>query len=159
MLWSPMVNEQPLYAVYQSRSRALIPKALLLLGLSLIFYAGVLLNVALLELNAQQETTLKTSALVILIVVIIVGVILTYKKTQQPYLFYKNRIMKGKDGIYYLNILNTTPQSNFFDQKFKTYSIQLGKKFALRHVPASVQLTEYIQQLVEYSRKNQASEN
>src|SRR3989338_4824801 len=147
--------EQSLYSIYESKPRALIPKTLSLLLLAFIFYMGVLVNVSLLELDAVQETSLKTGALLILAVLLILGIALTFRKTQQPYLFYRNRITHGKETLYYLNIINTTPQTNFLDHAFKTYSIQLGKTFALRHLPETIQLSNYLQQLIEFSKKNQ----
>jgi len=147
--------EQPLYSVHQSKPRALIPKSITLLFLASIFYIGVLINISLLELDADQETLLKTGALLTLAFLIILGIALTFRKTRQPYLFYRNRIAQGKETLYYLNITNTTPQANFLDQLFKTYSIQLGKNFALRCIQESIQLSNYLQQLIEFSKKNQ----
>src|SRR3989344_7857879 len=57
-------TEHPLYTLYESKSRALVPKVASLVVLSLIFYLGILLNVSLLELSAGQETTLKTGSLI-----------------------------------------------------------------------------------------------
>lgn len=147
--------EQPLYSVYESKKRALIPKMLSLFFLAFIFYLGILVNISLVELDAKQETTLKTGALLLLAALIVIGTLLTYRKTSQPYLFYRNRIAHGKENLYYLNITNTALQINFFDKIFKTYSIPLGKTFALRHIPESTQLSNYLQQLIEFSKKNQ----
>ena len=147
--------EQPLYSVPGSKPRALIPKTISLFILSTIFYLFVLINISLLELNAEQETGLKTGALLLLSALIIIGMIVTFRKTRQPYLFYRNRITHGKETLYYLNIINTTPQTNFLDHAFKTYSIQLGKTFALRHLPETIQLSNYLQQLIEFSKRNQ----
>jgi len=149
--------EQPLYSVYESKKRALIPKTLYLLVLAFIFYLGVLLNISLLALDAQQETTFKTGALLILAALILMGIILAVRKMRQPYLFYKNRIAHGKEMIYYINIAGTAPQINFFDKIFKTYSIPLGKTFSIRNIPQSIQLSNYIQQLLEYVRRNQSA--
>ena len=98
---------------------------------------------------------LKTGALLLLAVLIIIGTLLTYKKVRQPYLFYRNRITHGKEVIYYLNITNTSPSTNFLDRIFKTYSIQLGKTFFLRRIPETIQLSDYLQQLIEFAKKNQ----
>ena len=146
--------EQPLYSVYESTPRALIPKAISLLFLAFIFYLGVLVNIALLELDASQETSLKSGALIVLGTLIIAGIIITFRKTRQPYLFYRNRIAHGKGILYYVNITNTNPSLNFLDRFFKTYSILLGKKFFIRHIPENIQLSNYLQQLIEYAQKN-----
>lgn len=147
--------EQPLYSIYESKKRALIPKILSLLFLAFIFYLGALVNISLLELDANQETILKTGALLLLVVLIIIGIFLTYRKTRQPYLFYRNRIAHGKETLHYWDITNTTPQANFIDHVFKTYSIQLGKSFTLRHLSESIPLGNYVQQLVKYAKRNQ----
>ena len=148
--------EQPLYSVYASKKRALIPKTLYLIILAIIFYLGVLVNIFLLQLDAQQETTLKTGSLIILTILIVIGILLEVKKTHQPYVFYRNRITRGKEILYYLNITNTQPQINLFDKMFETYSVPLGKKFSIRHIPQSIPLSNYIQQLLEYARRNQS---
>ena len=151
-------TEQPLYSIHKSKKRALIPKTISLLFLAFIFYLGVLVNISLLELNANQETMLKTGALLILAALIIIGLALAFRKTQQSYLFYRNRVAHGKETIYYVNITNTAPQNNFLDRAFKTYSIPLGKTFSLRHIPETTQKTQlsnYLQQLIEYAKKNQ----
>ncbi len=148
-------QEQPIYAVQESKQRTLIPKVITLLFLAAIFYLGVLVNISLLELSADQETALKTGSLLTLAVIIIVGIILTFIKTRRPYLFYKNRITHGKETIYYFNITNTTATKNFLDRSFKTYSLQLSKTFFFRNIPETIQLSNYIQQLIEYAKKNQ----
>ncbi|MEK6905044.1 MAG: hypothetical protein AABX24_01455 [Nanoarchaeota archaeon] len=148
-------QEQPIYAVQESKQRTLIPKITTLLFLAAIFYLGVLVNISLLELSAEQETILKTGSLLTLAVIILIGTILTFRKTRQPYLFYKNRITHGKETIYYFNITNTTATKNHLDRSFKTYSLQLGKTFVLRNIPETIQLSNYIQQLIEYAKKNQ----
>ncbi len=150
-----LTQEQPIYAVQESKQRTLIPKTLTLLFLAVIFYLGVLVNISLLDLSAGQETTLKTGSLLTLAAIIIIGILLTLRKVRQPYLFYKNRITHGKETVYYLNITNTAATKNFLDRSFKTYSMQLSKTFVLRNVPESIQLSNYIQQLIEYAKKNQ----
>lgn len=147
--------EQPIYVVYESKSRALIPKTIFLLFLAFIFYLGVLVNISLLELAADQETNLKIGALLLLAALIVIGIAITFRKTKQPYLFYRNRLTHGKAAIYYLTITNAAPQTNLFDKMFKTYSIQLGKTFSLHHIPENIQLSNYVQQLREFAQKNQ----
>ena len=71
-------SERPLYTVYGSKKRTLLPKIGSLFGLSLIFYVFVLINISLLELDADQETTLKTGALIILALLILLVLIITY---------------------------------------------------------------------------------
>ena len=145
--------EQPIYKVYESKKRALIPKILSLVGLSIIFYLGVLLNISLLELDAGQETSLKIGSLVVLILLIMLGIVLAQRKAKIPYLFYSNRMTHGKDIIYFTEISNTIAHKDPFDKYFKTYSINLGKNIFLRHIPDEIQLSGYIQQLIEYAKR------
>ena len=144
--------EMPIYTVYESKSRALAPKIASLTILSIIFYFGVLLNVSLLELSAGQETALKTGSLILLLLLVLLGTGLAVRKVSQPYLFYRNRVTKGKETIFYIDINNTAVHLDPLDRFFKTYSINLGKNFFLRHIPQQIQLSDYLQQLVGYSR-------
>ncbi len=52
-------QEQPIYILPQKKSRALIPKILSLLGLGVVFYLGILLNLSLLNLRAGEESIVK----------------------------------------------------------------------------------------------------
>ncbi len=144
--------EQPIYVVYESKSRALLPKVISLVLLATVFYLGVLLNVSLLELDAQQETGLKSGALILLLLLIFLGVFLAVRKVRIPYNFYQNRISRGKEVIFYSNISNTSLHLDPLDRIFKTYSINLGKNFFLRNIPQEIQLSNYIQQLINYAR-------
>lgn len=144
--------EMPIYTLHESKSRALVPKVASLVALSTIFYLGVLLNVSLLELSAGQETMLKTGSLILLLLLVILGTGLAVRKVSQPYLFYRNRVTKGKEIIFYIDIDNTATHLDHLDQLFKTYSVNLGKNFFLRHIPQHIQISNYIQQLVSYSR-------
>ena len=146
--------EQPIYMVYESKSRALVPKVVSLALLAGVFYLGVLLNVSLLELDAKQETSLKTGALLLLLFLILVGILLAVRKVRVPYNFYRNRITRGKESIYYNQITNTATHRDPLDRVFKTYSINLGRNFFLRHILEQTQLSNYLQQLVNYA-KNQ----
>jgi len=146
--------EQPIYALAQNKKRALIPKVVSLLGLGIIFYLGILLNISLLDLKAGEETLIKVIALIILLAVLALGIYISFHRANQNYKFYKNRISFLKQQINYLNIINTKPHSDFIDKMFKTYTINLGNKFFLRNIPNTVQIENYLQQLVAYSRKN-----
>ena len=145
-------SEQPVYSVYESKGRALIPKTASLFLLAIVFYLGVLLNVSLLELDAAQETSLKVGALLLLLFLILIGIILAVRKVRTPYHFYSNRLVRGKEIIYYNQIINTSAHLDPIDKIFKTYSINLGKNFFLRHIPEQIQLSNYLQQLINYAK-------
>ena len=125
-----------------------------LLFLSAIFYVGVLLNVNLLDLSATQETTIQIGALAFLLAVIIIGLLLAVRKARRPYLFYHSKITQGKKEIAYASMVNTEPASGILGKMFKTYSINLGDDFHLRHIPQEIKIQDYIKQMREYA-KNQ----
>lgn len=149
-----MDQEQPVYVLKPSKSRTIIPKAITLFVLSIIFYFGVLLNISLLELRAEQETLLKTITLALLLIIIAAGISLSVINAQRPYFFYRDRITSGKKQIYYPDISNTSPHLDPVDRIFKTYSINMGNKFFLRHIPQNINLEKYLQQLIAYARRN-----
>jgi len=152
-----MDQEQPVYVLPQSKVRTIIPKTITLFVLSTIFYLGVLLNISLLELRGGQETLLKTITLILLIAIIGVGIFFSIRAARRPYLFYRDRILFGKKQIYYSNISNTSPHLDPIDGMFKTYSINLGGKFFLRHISQNIHLENYLQQLVQYAKRNRLS--
>ncbi|NQV91502.1 hypothetical protein HQ489_03430 [Candidatus Woesearchaeota archaeon] len=148
-------QEQPIYVLSQKVSRALIPKILSLLGLGVIFYLGILLNLALLNLRAGEESIVKMIGLGVVFAIIALGIYLGIHHAKLSFRFYNNRIMQGKKQIMYLEIVNTKMKQNFLDKMFKTYSIELGKNFQLKHIPMTINVENYIQQLIQYARQSQ----
>ena len=149
------MSEQPVYVLKSSKARTIIPKAITLLVLSIIFYLGVLLNISLLNLRGNQETLLKTGTMILLAGIILIGTFLSIRTARRPYLFYRDMITFGKKHITYIHISNTTPHLDPLDRIFKTYSVNLGDKFFLRNIPQKIQLQDYLQQLVQYAERNQ----
>lgn len=146
-------NGQLMYSLPQAKRRALLPKIISLLFLSVIFYIGVVLNLILLDLGSKEQTTIKTITLFSLLIIIGLGLILAVSKANQKYLFYREGIIKGKKSIYYINIANTAPKKDLMDKIFHTYSIDLGEDFHLRHIDEKIDLESYLKQLIDYSRK------
>ncbi|MEK6969009.1 MAG: hypothetical protein AABW48_01130 [Nanoarchaeota archaeon] len=151
----PRPQETPLYVLPQSKSRTLFPKIVSLVILGIIFYLGILLNIYLLELGAEQETIVKLISLILFILIVVSGIIYSVYKAYQPYNFYRNRITLGKEAIYYVNITNTAPHQDPLDKLFHSYSINLSTKFFLRHIPEQIQLQSYLQQLIDYAKRTQ----
>lgn len=151
------MEEQPLYTLHQKTSRAVIPKVITLLFLSALFYVGVLLNLNLLELQPAEETTIQVSALVFLLIIIFIGIILAARKAHRPYNFYRSKIVHGKKEIFYTAIANTTPVRDFLGKIFKTYSINLGSDFHLRHISEEVKIEDYLKQMREYVKNSSVS--
>ena len=150
--WQKRLKTEFFLVLQQKKSRAIIPKTLSLIILSVIFYFGILLNISLLNLTAAEETLLKTGSLFLLLGIIIVGIILAIIKAHTPYLFYKDRIMFGKKSILYREIATTAPTKNSVDKLFKTYSLLLHKLFPMRNIPEDVDIKSYVEQMMGYSR-------
>jgi hypothetical protein len=148
-------QEQPIYILPQNTFRAIIPKIISLLGLGSIFYLGILLNLSLLNLRAGEESIVKMIGLGVVIAIMVLGVYLAIHHAKLSFKFYNNRIMQGKKRIMYIEIVNTKMKKNFIDKIFKTYSIELGKNFYLKHIPATINVDNYLQQLIQYARQSQ----
>lgn len=147
------LQEKPIYTLHQLKIRAILPKILAILILSVIFYVGILLNLYLLEFDAKNETILKTFFLLLLIFILSLSTFLSVRKALQPYKFYSSRISFGKESIEYTTIINTSHHQDPLDKIFKTYSINLGSNFVIRHIPLQIQLEDYLKQLIEYAHK------
>lgn len=147
--------QQPIYQLAQDKKRALIPKIVILVVLGFIFYLGILINLSLLELRGSEESTIKIVTLIILLIIIIVGIILSYYHANFPYLFYRDRVVLHNKEILYTQIINTQPKKDILGKIFHTYSINLGQHFHLRHLPEEVQIQAYLQQLIDYAKRNQ----
>jgi len=153
------VIEQPIYVLPQSKSRALIPKIVILLVLGGIFYLGVLLNLSLLDLTSEVSDVANLTSLILLLCVIILGIFLAVRQAESSYKFYHSKITQGKRDIKYTAISNINPKQDFLDKLFKTYSINLGSNFFLRHLPQEVQISAYLQKLINYAKQSQNIQN
>src|SRR3989344_1970850 len=143
--------EKPIYLLPQLIKRSMVPKIISLLALGLIFYLGVLLNVALLNLTAGQETLTKFGSLVLLLFLIAVGLFLSLRHSHENYLFYPDRIEFYRKRIYYREIINTSHKQDFWDKVFKTNSYNLGNNFYLKHLSQQINMEDYLKQLLVYA--------
>lgn len=141
-----------LYILPQQKKRFLIPQITLLLFLSIIFYLGVLLNVSLLELSPAQETKIKLISLLLLVFLFILGVFLNFKKAQQKYYFYADRLVFQKKEIFLNQIQSLEEKKNLLDKLFQTYSLVLNTNFRIKYIPQGVLLKDYLQKLINYSK-------
>ena len=145
---------QPLYVLPQNKKRTLIPKTLLLVVLGVIFYLGILLNVTLLNLTAEEDTIVKIIGLMVLTIIVGIGIFLDYHQASQPHTFYQDRLVVEKKEHFYHAIEKVERKQNFWDKLFKTYSIDLGEGIVLRNIPQTVSIEGYIQQLIAYAKQN-----
>ena len=148
------MQEQLQYSVNQKQSRALIPKVLTLTFLGAIFYVGILVNLSLLNISKTENQVVKWVSLVIIIALVSVGLLLTHKHSSEPYRFYQTYLTITDKPFQYKNIIDTSVKRNVFDKWFNTYSIHLGKKTFLKHIPTEVPLQNYIQQLATYAHSS-----
>lgn len=152
----PESAEQPVYILPQRKARALIPKITSFLALGALFYAGILLNLYLLEISSETESITKIVSLAFLGLIIIISIIISIRKTAS-YQFYHDRIKLRKKQIYYRDILHTNPKQGILDKIFKTYSINLNTKFVLRNIPNNIQISNYLQQLINYAHRTRTA--
>lgn len=146
------VAEQPRYVLHQSQQRALVPTIVSWLVLGIVFYLGVLVNVSLLNLTASQETGIKLISLLVILALLALGIFLAVKRALVPYFFYADRISFKDTAIHYQDIQNSVPKRDLLDKLFKTHRISVGNDFFLRHIPDSIPLESYLQQLTRYAQ-------
>jgi hypothetical protein len=152
-----MAADGSLYQLDQKKSKAIVPKIIGLFLLGAIFYIGVLINVSLLRLTAKEETLGKLVGLFMVVAILILGIVLTFKHAKKQYLFFKDKIAFGKKDLPLSDVTNTTSKQNLWDKMFKTYHINAGHHFALRHISKETQVETYLQQLVAYAKRNSKS--
>ncbi len=147
------IIEKPLYTLPQVKKRLIIPKLVSFFLLGIIFYLGIILNMSLLNLTGKTKNLVLAISLILLVFLIIFGIIYNLLKTKKEYLFYKNKIIFWKKEIPYKLILNMEIKRNFLDKIFKTYSLQLTKKFSINNIPETIQIKDYLQKLINYNKK------
>ncbi len=145
------MQEQPYYVLKQDKKRALIPKFITLIFLSSIFYIGILLNISLLDLRAQEETIIKITTLIVITFLIALGFILAILRSHKTYSFYHTHLSFGKKSKPYQEIKEVIINKDFIDKIFKTYSINLGNHFHLRHLPQNIDIKSYLEKILRYT--------
>ncbi|MFH0701658.1 MAG: hypothetical protein V2A62_04430 [Candidatus Woesearchaeota archaeon] len=149
---NPIQTERPLYLLPQNKSRVIVPKLASLIVLGTIFYIGILLNLSLLQLNAEEQNIANIFSLVFLFLIVILGVYLGYHQVSQPYRFYQNRLALHRKDVFYNQIGQIQRKQSVLDKIFKTYSLDLGNKQTINNIPQQTQIDTYLQQLVNYSK-------
>jgi hypothetical protein len=145
-------QETPLYVLPQNVPRVLIPKVASLIVLGAIFYSGILLNLSLIRLSAEEQSIANLASLIFLFFIVVLGVYLGYHQSSQPYLFYKDGVAIHKKKINYVSITQVQKKQDLLDKMFKTYHLDLGNKTSLSNIPEGVQADAYLQQIINYSR-------
>ena len=142
-----VIEEQPLYELPQSKARAVFPQTLVLLLLSSIFYAGILINLSLIELSKKNQQIAQAGAILFLFLAILIGFFLAMQKANAHYCFYRTQFLFQKKSILYASITDITSKQDPLDKLFRTYTLQLNN-FRIRNIPQSIPIHNYLQQLV-----------
>jgi len=150
-------NEPPIYVLPKNRFRAIIPQAIILMILGVIFYFGVLLNISLLRLNNTEEDIVKLLTLILLLFLIILGIFLSWHRAKHSYIFYRQLILVHQKEIFYQNIILGQARQDIWDKLFHTYSLSLGNNIFLRNIPQEVDIANYLRQLVGYNQRKSGS--
>ncbi|MEK6938022.1 MAG: hypothetical protein AABX04_03175 [Nanoarchaeota archaeon] len=151
---NPIQTEPPLYLLPQNKSRVIVPKLASLIVLGTIFYIGILLNISLLQLNAEEQNIVNIFSLIFLFLIVTLGVYLGYHQVSQPYRFYQNRLALHRKEVFYNQIVQVQKKQSVLDKIFKTYSLDLGNKQFIHNIPQQTQIDTYLQQLVNYSKNS-----
>ena len=144
------MDEQPLYILEQKKSRAILTKIISLITLCSIFYLGVLLNLALLQVHPNTEQIIRFTALGTLFLLSIIGTYGSINQAKKTYNFYSSYLSFGKKQILY-NTIQPEKNQNILDTVFHTYKIKLNNNLTINHIPQETQLLDYINQLKNYS--------
>ena len=150
------IQQKPTYSFKIKKSKLLIPKITSLILLITIFYLGILLNISLLKFKADTETSIKSASLMIIGLLILMGIMHNLKISKRSYNFYSDKIVWGKKEIKYFEINKIKEHKSISDKIFSTHSLELSQKFKIEHIPNSVNLKNYIQQMINYSKNLQS---
>lgn len=144
----------PLYSTKPSIVRVLVPKVLKLLGLAVLLYAGVWLNLWVMKKNIPSSINYLIIAFIILLV--LVEVLLTYLQTSKhKYYFFADRLeFRGKvaKNLDFRYVTNIFVSKNFVDKFLGTGTIIIEPDFRIENVSNCDQVFVYLQQLVERVR-------
>src|SRR3989344_3225986 len=97
-------SSNPIYVLSQKKSRALIPKILSMVILSVIFYIGILVNISLLDLTAKEETQIKLVSFIILVIINFIGIYVAFHRSA-PYKFYAAAVFHHSKSMDYSFII------------------------------------------------------
>ena len=148
-----MNGEKPQYALSQDLKRVLIPKVLQLVGLGLVFYFAIWLNLVLLDVEDNIKLYVTIGAVVVLVIAVVLEAVLLIQRVHKnKYLFYSARVRyKGKE-MSYVNIANVSFRQNFIDKIFNTGTIVLQPDFLIEKIPNLNEVYFYVQKLIQSSQ-------
>jgi len=141
-------------------ARFIVPRALLLTGMCIIFY--ILLIVNLFLVFEKVELIYAIYSAIFLCIIIILGIIVEYVRANNwSYHFFNDKVefhkkygQKHKD-ILYNEITRVDIERNYFDRLFNTATYVLRPGMKIRFINYTNNMYFYVQKLVERSRKLQ----
>ena len=143
-----------LYSLKPNMKRIIIPQALKILSLCVLFYIGIMINVRLLDITVPDNIVILI--LGVLILLFVMEMVLIYSKYHKlSYTFHDDKIkMEGKNpkSIPYTDILNMNIEENGMDKLFKTSTISLSPKFRIKFINGADKVYVYIQKLIQRKR-------
>jgi hypothetical protein len=135
-----------------------IPWILKLLGLSVLFYAGIYFNV---KYALKTEIPSYVNLLIFVFLIVLIGAqafIYHIKFGKYKFMFFTNRIeFAGKKPKTFLfsDFQSAELKQGLFDKMFNTGSIRLSKTFDIGPISNVSQIKSYLEQLVQYYRASQ----
>jgi hypothetical protein len=144
----------PQYVIRPDIKRVLISSIIVTAALAFIFYLGIIINVALLQLNIPSGINILIIAVLILLV-LIQGLLSYLQTSKLRYAVYSNRIqIEGikQEYILFNAVQDIQANKNFFDRIFNTGTIVIIPNMQLKAVSNFDQNFVYIKQVVQYSR-------
>ena len=141
----------PLYTIKQSVLRILIPKALKLLGLAIMLYLGVLLNLYMMKKSIPSYINYLIIAVIFILVLI--EALLTHNKIlKNKYYFFPGRIeLRGKEPktLDFRYITSVSISQNLLDKILRTGTINIEPDFKIGPISNCNQVYAYLQKLVQ----------
>lgn len=150
--------ELPQYTLKPSTNRMVVPWIFKLLGLSILFYAGIYFNV---KYALKTEIPSYVNILIFVFLIVLIGAqafIYHIKFGKYKYNFYTNRIeYAGKKPKTFLfsDFQSADLKQGMFDKMFNTGSIRLSKTFDIGPISNVTRIKSYLEQLVQYYRASQ----
>jgi len=144
----------PAYNVRTDFRRPLAIQFMKIIGLCIVFYLGIFVNMKL--LNKSPGLLFNLLVITVLGTLVVVQLVFTYLKAMKSqYLFYPDRIEytgKKKRSIMLKDVANISIKNDFFDKALRTGTIVLEPGFIIQSIDRPQQNMFYIENLVSSAR-------
>ncbi|MBN1544458.1 hypothetical protein JW898_03270 [Candidatus Woesearchaeota archaeon] len=145
--------EVPQYTLRPNTNAMVAPWILKLLGLAILFYAGIYFNVKF-AMGRSIPPAINLFIFVFLIVLVVTQVILyRIKFGKYKYMFYTDRVeFEGKktETFFFNDFQQAGVKQKLFEKMFDTGELSLSKSFRIGPISNVTQVRSYIEQLVQY---------